>query len=65
MNIVSRLLLAGAGAALVSMAQAQGTSSPFPNRPIRMIAPSSAGGPVDVIARVVAQGLAERSASRS
>jgi len=31
----------------------------YPTRPIRMIAPSSAGGPVDVIARVVAQGLGE------
>ena len=60
MNIVSRLLLAGAGAALVSMAQAQVPSPPFPNRPIRLIAPSSAGGPVDVIARIVAQGLAEQ-----
>jgi tripartite-type tricarboxylate transporter receptor subunit TctC len=60
MNIVSRLLIAGAGAALVSMAQAQVPSSPFPNRPIRLIAPSSAGGPVDVIARIVAQGLAEQ-----
>src|SRR5687768_18394924 len=31
----------------------------YPNRPIRMIAPSSAGGPVDVMARVFAQGLTE------
>src|SRR6476469_4440720 len=38
----------------------QGTSElTFPNRPIRMIAPSSAGGPVDVIARAVSQGLGE------
>jgi len=31
----------------------------FPSRPIRMIAPSSAGGPVDVITRIVCQGLAD------
>jgi tripartite-type tricarboxylate transporter receptor subunit TctC len=31
----------------------------FPDRPIRMIAPSSAGGPVDVIARAVSQGLSD------
>jgi tripartite-type tricarboxylate transporter receptor subunit TctC len=31
----------------------------FPSRPIRMIAPSSAGGPVDVIARILAQGYGE------
>ncbi len=33
--------------------------SPYPNRPIRMIAPSSAGGPVDVIARAIAINLGE------
>ena len=31
----------------------------YPSRPIRMIAPSSAGGPVDVIARLVSTGLGE------
>jgi tripartite-type tricarboxylate transporter receptor subunit TctC len=31
----------------------------FPTRPVRMIAPSSAGGPVDVIARILAQGYGE------
>jgi len=31
----------------------------FPNRPIRMVAPSSAGGPVDVIARAICASLAE------
>lgn len=35
------------------------TATDYPNRPIRMIAPSSAGGPVDVIARAVSQGLGE------
>ncbi|HYH42285.1 MAG TPA: tripartite tricarboxylate transporter substrate binding protein [Burkholderiales bacterium] len=46
--------------ALASVASAQGTAEPnYPSRPIRMIAPSSAGGPVDVIARVVSQGLGE------
>lgn len=31
----------------------------FPNRPVRMIVPYSAGGPTDVLARVVAQKLGE------
>ena len=31
----------------------------YPSKPIRMIAPSSAGGPVDLISRVIAQGLGE------
>ena len=56
-----RTLCAGAAlAALSASAIAQGTpEAGFPSRPIRMIAPSSAGGPVDVMARVVAQGLTE------
>lgn len=32
--------------------------SGYPARPIRMIAPSSAGGPTDIVARAIAQGLA-------
>ena len=31
----------------------------YPVKPLRMIAPSGAGGPVDVICRVVSQGLTE------
>lgn len=38
-------------------ALAQGT---YPNRPIRLIVPSSSGGGGDTIARLVAQGLADR-----
>ena len=34
-------------------------SANYPSRPIRMIAPSSAGGPVDVIARAICVNLAE------
>ena len=56
-----RTLCIGAALAAVSAtAIAQGAlEAGFPSRPIRMIAPSSAGGPVDVMARVVAQGLTE------
>lgn len=56
-----RTLCVGAALAAASAsAIAQGTpEASFPSRPIRMIAPSSAGGPVDVMARVVAQGLTE------
>ena len=56
-----RTLCIGAALAAVSAtASAQGApEAGFPSRPIRMIAPSSAGGPVDVMARVVAQGLTE------
>jgi len=43
------------GCALAAAAVAQ----PFPSRPVRMIVPQSAGGSTDVIARVVAQKMAE------
>jgi tripartite-type tricarboxylate transporter receptor subunit TctC len=47
-------------AAAAAVSSAQGTSDGnYPNRPIRLIAPSSAGGPVDVIARTLSQGLTE------
>ena len=60
MNLLMRAALAAtlAGAAATGAAQTAPDAG-YPNRPIRMIAPSSAGGPVDVIARVVAQGLSE------
>lgn len=55
MNIASKLLLFATCASLTALAAAQ----PYPGKPIRMIAPSSAGGPVDTIARIVAQGMTE------
>ena len=47
------------GCAVVASTAAHGAEEAFPSRPIRMIAPSSAGGPVDVIARILAQGYGE------
>ena len=47
--------LAAACAAMLQPAAAQ----QYPSRPIRMIAPSGAGGPVDVIGRIVSQGLSD------
>jgi tripartite-type tricarboxylate transporter receptor subunit TctC len=38
---------------------AHGELAAYPNRSIRMIAPSSAGGPADVVARTISQGIAE------
>jgi tripartite-type tricarboxylate transporter receptor subunit TctC len=47
---------------LVSHASAQGKpdAQSYPTRPIRIIVPSSPGGPVDITARAVAQRLTER-----
>jgi len=53
--MISRRALLAAGAvcstAFVTNARAEG----FPDHPIRMIVPFAAGGPVDVMARLVAQ----------
>jgi tripartite-type tricarboxylate transporter receptor subunit TctC len=38
---------------------AQDDAATYPSRPIRMIAPSSPGGPADVVARAVSQGIAD------
>jgi tripartite-type tricarboxylate transporter receptor subunit TctC len=43
--------------ALATRAQAQAT---FPDQPIRMIVPFAAGGPADIIARVVSRAMTER-----
>src|SRR5258705_1340402 len=60
MKFLARLLIFTACAVLGPLAAAQ----PFPGKPIRMIAPSSPGGPVDVIARVLAPGMTETLAQQ-
>jgi len=57
-------LIACCAVVTVAPAHAQDAAGAYPNRPIRLIAPSSAGGPVDVIARIVAQGLSEQLAQQ-
>src|SRR5689334_11282210 len=44
---------------LVAEAHAQGGAQSYPNRPIRLIVPISAGGGLDYIARAVGQKLSE------
>jgi tripartite-type tricarboxylate transporter receptor subunit TctC len=55
--------LAGFTGALILVAAtsniAHGVETSFPIRPIRMIAPSSSGGPVDVVARTISHAYAE------
>jgi tripartite-type tricarboxylate transporter receptor subunit TctC len=46
--------------AVVLAAPALAQPSDYPNRPVKMIAPFAPGGPVDVVARVLAPKLSER-----
>ncbi|MDB5413334.1 MAG: LacI family transcriptional regulator [Rubritepida sp.] len=58
-NITRRAAIALAAPALLLARRAQAQGQDFPNRPVRIIVPSPAGGPTDAIARLVAPGLAE------
>ncbi len=53
-----RLALAGAAAMLAAPALAQAT---WPNRPVRMIVPWPAGGAADLVGRIYANALAQRT----
>ena len=59
MKTLLKYLVCSACAFLAPFAAAQTAAQSYPDKSIRLIAPSSAGGPVDVIARIVAQGWAE------
>jgi tripartite-type tricarboxylate transporter receptor subunit TctC len=50
-----RILLAALAA--FGIAAHPAAAQPYPNRPVRIIVPTPAGGPVDVMARILANGL--------
>lgn len=58
MRSMLKLLLVALMLALQAPAWAQGAAT-YPNRPVRMIVPFPAGGPTDVLARVVAQRMSD------
>jgi tripartite-type tricarboxylate transporter receptor subunit TctC len=48
-----------AAAVLIALAAAPSTAQDFPNRPIRIVVPFPAGGPTDILSRVIAQRMSE------
>jgi tripartite-type tricarboxylate transporter receptor subunit TctC len=59
--VVRRQFLRLAGAALAAPSVSRlAWSQTYPVRPVRMIVPVAAGGPIDSVARIVAQKLSER-----
>ena len=58
MHGIVRGLVIGAALVVAAAGHAQDTS--YPNHPVRIIVPFAAGGPPDVISRIVAQKLSER-----
>jgi len=57
-TIVARALAAGAGLVLAGVALAQ--SPGYPDRPVKMLVPFAAGGPTDVVARLISHKLFEK-----
>jgi tripartite-type tricarboxylate transporter receptor subunit TctC len=57
-NLIATALAAGAGVVLAGTAFAQ--SPGYPDRPVKIIVPFAAGGPTDVVARLIGQKLLER-----
>jgi len=56
MRSIFRVLVSAAALAIASSAMAQ----QYPAKPVKVIVPFGAGGPTDVVARMVMQGLSER-----
>lgn len=59
MRFFSRFTAALAGAALLTQVVPAAAQANFPDRPITMIVPFAAGGPTDIVARIVADNMSK------
>jgi tripartite-type tricarboxylate transporter receptor subunit TctC len=59
MNVCALLLAALIALAVPAPARAQEAAASFPSRPIRLIVPFPAGGPADIVARLIGQKMSE------
>jgi tripartite-type tricarboxylate transporter receptor subunit TctC len=57
MNFVRRALMLGCAAALGSAGLTAHAADPYPNKPVTMVVPFSAGGPTDNVARALAESM--------
>lgn len=63
MNIRTMSALAALVAVIACAAHAQSPSG-FPNKPVHLVVPFAPGGPIDVVARLIAPKLESASVSR-
>lgn len=57
---VTLMMFGGLSAAIVGCTPVvEGTTEGFPDRPVELVVPFSAGGPTDIVGRIVADGLAQ------
>ena len=59
-HVRSLCLWVGVAAVAISSSAPSACAQPYPTRPVRVIAAAAAGGPADLVGRIVAQKLSER-----